>query len=239
MLRDNFKLQDAERGKVHKRLAIPFVPEEKSTKELDKVEITLQVSPNATGSDAKNNITKNCVAKFKLGNPEELINCRIWLNHVIWNKLCTSPERQFDMVEMLLGGKALQHWHQFKSQATGLSMLGVLDEDEEESSGEEEDDKEKGKKDKGQSSASAVTPAGITKDTYSSSMQKFIHYYFVNHQFAARIQKHYLQNYLQKPKDLGIWHVVAWLCKINSMLPYFPQYSNSTILEDELVEVVL
>eukprot|EP00957_Ditylum_brightwellii_P165178 12576271-Ditylum_brightwellii.AAC.1 len=72
------------------------------------------------------------------------------------------------MVEMLLGGKALQHWCQFKSQAMGLSILRVLDEDEEESSGEDKDDEEKGKKDKGQSSASAVTPTGITKDTYSS-----------------------------------------------------------------------
>eukprot|EP00957_Ditylum_brightwellii_P137830 10508397-Ditylum_brightwellii.AAC.1 len=69
---------------------------------------------------------------------------------------------------MLLGGKVLQHWQQLKSQATGLQILGVLDEDEEESSGEDEDDKEKEKKDKGQSSASAVAPAGTTKETYSS-----------------------------------------------------------------------
>eukprot|EP00957_Ditylum_brightwellii_P136726 10426515-Ditylum_brightwellii.AAC.2 len=51
------------------------------------------------------------------------------------------PESQFDMVEMLLGGKALQHWQQFKSQAMGLPMLGVLDEDEESSEEEEENDK--------------------------------------------------------------------------------------------------
>eukprot|EP00957_Ditylum_brightwellii_P052567 3985811-Ditylum_brightwellii.AAC.2 len=38
---------------------------------------------------------------------------------------------------MLLGGKVLQHWQQFKSQAMGLPILGVLNEDEEESSGEE------------------------------------------------------------------------------------------------------
>eukprot|EP00957_Ditylum_brightwellii_P099689 7593964-Ditylum_brightwellii.AAC.1 len=106
----NFKFQDAERGKVHEWPAIPFVPEEESTKELNKVEITLWVSPNATGGDTKNNVTKNCVANFKSGNPEELINWRIRLNHVIRNKLCTSPESRFDMVEMLLGGKALQHW---------------------------------------------------------------------------------------------------------------------------------
>eukprot|EP00957_Ditylum_brightwellii_P086629 6591355-Ditylum_brightwellii.AAC.1 len=56
------------------------------------------------------------------------------------------------------------------SQATGLSILGVLDKDEEESSGEDEDDKEKEKKDENQSSASVVAPAGITKDTYNSSM---------------------------------------------------------------------
>eukprot|EP00957_Ditylum_brightwellii_P190156 14474867-Ditylum_brightwellii.AAC.1 len=58
MLRGNFKLQDTEQGKVHKRPAIPFVPEEESTEELDKVKITLQVSPNVTGGDAKNNVTK-------------------------------------------------------------------------------------------------------------------------------------------------------------------------------------
>eukprot|EP00957_Ditylum_brightwellii_P128112 9771556-Ditylum_brightwellii.AAC.1 len=115
------------------------------------------------------------------------------------------------MVEMLLGGKVLQHWQQFKSQATDLLILGGLDEDEEESSGEEKDYKEKEKKDKGQSSVSVVTPAGIAKETYSSIMRKFMHFYFVNHQFAARTQKHYLWNYLQKLKDLGIWHVVAQL----------------------------
>eukprot|EP00957_Ditylum_brightwellii_P133069 10146871-Ditylum_brightwellii.AAC.2 len=77
-----------------------------------------------------------------------------------------------------------------------LPILGVLNEDEEERSEEEEDDEEKKKKGKGQSSASAVTPAGITKDTYSSSMHKFMRYYFVNHQLAARTQNHYLWNYL-------------------------------------------
>eukprot|EP00957_Ditylum_brightwellii_P147912 11263006-Ditylum_brightwellii.AAC.1 len=106
----NFKLQDAEQSKVQKRPAIVFVPKEESTKELDKVKITLWVSPNVTGGDAKNNVTKNCVAKFKLGSPEELIKWRTRLNYVIWNKRCKSLESQFDMVEMLLGGKALQHW---------------------------------------------------------------------------------------------------------------------------------
>eukprot|EP00957_Ditylum_brightwellii_P058027 4400486-Ditylum_brightwellii.AAC.1 len=137
-----------------------------------------------------------CVAKFNSENPEVLINWRIWLNHVIQNKLCKLLESQFYMVEMLLGGKVLQYCQQFKSQATGLPTLGVLDEDEEESSGEDKDDEEKGKKGKGQSSASAVTPADITKDTYSSSIHKFMHYYLVNHQFAARAQKHCLWNYL-------------------------------------------
>eukprot|EP00957_Ditylum_brightwellii_P104207 7936917-Ditylum_brightwellii.AAC.1 len=69
---------------------------------------------------------------------------------------------------MLLGGKVLQHWHQFKSQATGLPILGILDKDKEESSEEDGVDKEKEKKDKRQSSASAVPQAGITKETYSS-----------------------------------------------------------------------
>eukprot|EP00957_Ditylum_brightwellii_P158278 12047944-Ditylum_brightwellii.AAC.1 len=59
MLCGNFKLQDAEQHKVRKWPAIPFVPEEERTKELDKVEITWQVSPNRTCSDAKNNVTKN------------------------------------------------------------------------------------------------------------------------------------------------------------------------------------
>eukprot|EP00957_Ditylum_brightwellii_P153263 11664783-Ditylum_brightwellii.AAC.1 len=79
-LHGNFKLQDVEQGKVHRWPAILFVPKEESTKELDKVEITLQVT------------------KFKWGNPEELINWRIRLNHVIRNKLCKSPESRFDMV---------------------------------------------------------------------------------------------------------------------------------------------
>eukprot|EP00957_Ditylum_brightwellii_P129697 9893321-Ditylum_brightwellii.AAC.1 len=68
----NFKLQDKERGKIHEQPAIPFVPKEESTKELDKVEITLRISPN--------------------GNPKELINWRIQLNHVIQNKPCKLPE---------------------------------------------------------------------------------------------------------------------------------------------------
>eukprot|EP00957_Ditylum_brightwellii_P137438 10478377-Ditylum_brightwellii.AAC.1 len=110
-----------------------------------------------------------------------------------------------------------------------------IDKDKEESGGEDKDDEEKEKKDKGPSSASAVTPAGITKETYSSSMRKFMQYYFVSHQFAARTQRYYLQ----KPKDLGIWHMVAWLQEINSMLPYFSQPSNSKLPEDNLVEIVL
>eukprot|EP00957_Ditylum_brightwellii_P126395 9635609-Ditylum_brightwellii.AAC.1 len=60
-LRRNFKVQDAERGKVYERPAIPFVPEEESTLGLDKVEIALKVLPNATG-DAKQNVTKNTIA---------------------------------------------------------------------------------------------------------------------------------------------------------------------------------
>ena len=59
MLRGNFKLQDVERGKVHKQPAILFIPKEESTKELDQVKITLRVSPNATGCDTKNNVLKN------------------------------------------------------------------------------------------------------------------------------------------------------------------------------------
>eukprot|EP00957_Ditylum_brightwellii_P093036 7084027-Ditylum_brightwellii.AAC.1 len=114
----NFKVQDAECGKVHERPAILFVPEEESTADLDKVEIILKVLPNGTG-DAKQNVTNNTIVKFKLGSPEELINWRIWLNHVIRNKLCKDAESCFDMVEMLLGGDALQHWREFKSQATG------------------------------------------------------------------------------------------------------------------------
>eukprot|EP00957_Ditylum_brightwellii_P104458 7957680-Ditylum_brightwellii.AAC.1 len=113
------------------------------------------------------------------------------------------------MVEMLLGGEALQHWCQFKSQVTGLPILGVLGGNDKESSREDEYDKEKRKKkkDKRQSSTSVGTPVGITKDTHSASMHKFMCYYFVNHQIAVRSQKHYLQNYLQKPKDLefGTW----------------------------------
>eukprot|EP00957_Ditylum_brightwellii_P073746 5604673-Ditylum_brightwellii.AAC.1 len=146
MLCVNFKLQDSEQGKVHKWPAILFVPDEDSTEELDKVEITLRVLPNATGGDAKNNITKNCVAKFKLGNPEELINWRIQLNHTIWNKPCKLPESWFNMVEMLLGGEVLQHWRQFKSQTMGLPILGVLDGNDKESSGEDKDDEEKRKR---------------------------------------------------------------------------------------------
>eukprot|EP00957_Ditylum_brightwellii_P143826 10959582-Ditylum_brightwellii.AAC.1 len=95
-LRGNFKVQDAEGGKVHERPAILFVPEEESTADLDKVEITLKVLPNAT-DDAKQNITKNTIVKFKLGSPEELINWRIRLNHVIWNKPCKDAESCFDM----------------------------------------------------------------------------------------------------------------------------------------------
>eukprot|EP00957_Ditylum_brightwellii_P035339 2680443-Ditylum_brightwellii.AAC.1 len=58
ILHGNFKLQDVEQGKVHVQPAILFVPKEENTKELDKVEITLWVSPNGTGGDVKNNVTK-------------------------------------------------------------------------------------------------------------------------------------------------------------------------------------
>eukprot|EP00957_Ditylum_brightwellii_P050458 3826502-Ditylum_brightwellii.AAC.1 len=53
------KLKDTEQGKVHEQPAIQLVPAKESTKELGKIEIDLQISPNATGGDAKNNITKN------------------------------------------------------------------------------------------------------------------------------------------------------------------------------------
>ena len=46
------------------------------------------VSPNVTGGDGKNNVTKNRITLFKMRNLEELINWRIQLNHVIQNKLC-------------------------------------------------------------------------------------------------------------------------------------------------------
>eukprot|EP00957_Ditylum_brightwellii_P017289 1302676-Ditylum_brightwellii.AAC.1 len=105
-LRGNFKVQDAERGKVHERPDIPFVQEEESTVDLDKVKITLKVLLNTTG-DAKQSVTKNTIAKFKFGSPEELINWMIRLNHIIRNKPCKDVESHFDMVEMLLGGKAL------------------------------------------------------------------------------------------------------------------------------------
>eukprot|EP00957_Ditylum_brightwellii_P030156 2282092-Ditylum_brightwellii.AAC.1 len=59
--------------------------------------------------DANNNVTKKRIAKFKLGNPEELINWRIQINHIIWNKPYKMPKSWFDMVKMLLGGKVLQH----------------------------------------------------------------------------------------------------------------------------------
>eukprot|EP00957_Ditylum_brightwellii_P187530 14281313-Ditylum_brightwellii.AAC.1 len=72
------------------------------------------------------------------------------------------------MVEMLLGGKSLQHWQQFKSQAMGLLILGVLDEDEESSKEEEESDKGEKEKKQGQSFTSATSPAGLTQDTYNS-----------------------------------------------------------------------
>eukprot|EP00957_Ditylum_brightwellii_P099813 7604028-Ditylum_brightwellii.AAC.1 len=62
---------------------------------------------------------------------------------------------------MLLGGKALQHWRQFKFQATGLLILVVLDESEE--SSEEEEGKERG-------TQSGKVHAGITLEMYKSSM---------------------------------------------------------------------
>eukprot|EP00957_Ditylum_brightwellii_P116236 8866306-Ditylum_brightwellii.AAC.1 len=58
-------------------------------------------------------------------------------------------------------------------------------------------------------------------------------------EYVARTQKHYLRNYLRKPKELGILHVVARLQEINSMLPYFLPPSNSKLPEDKLVEIIL
>eukprot|EP00957_Ditylum_brightwellii_P060649 4604943-Ditylum_brightwellii.AAC.1 len=64
------------------------------------------------------------------------------------------------MVEMLLGGNALQHWREFKSQVTGLPFLGVLDGEKENM--EDEDEK--------QEATSAKEPTGITLETYKSCM---------------------------------------------------------------------
>eukprot|EP00957_Ditylum_brightwellii_P029404 2222781-Ditylum_brightwellii.AAC.1 len=60
------------------------------------------------------------------------------------------------MVEMLLGGKALQHWWDFKSQVTGLPILGVLD-------GEEENTEDK---DREQEAMDAKEPTGPTLENY-------------------------------------------------------------------------
>eukprot|EP00957_Ditylum_brightwellii_P060284 4578474-Ditylum_brightwellii.AAC.1 len=62
------------------------------------------------------------------------------------------------MVEMLLGGKALQHWQEFKSQVTGLPILGVLNRDEENT--EDEDSK--------QEATDAKEPMGPTLENYKS-----------------------------------------------------------------------
>eukprot|EP00957_Ditylum_brightwellii_P164673 12537979-Ditylum_brightwellii.AAC.1 len=81
------------------------------------------------------------------------------------------------MVEMLLGSKVLQYWQQSKSQVMGLPMLGFLDEDEEQSSVKEEEDyKKKKKRDERQSSTTATTLVRLTKDTYNSSICKFMCY---------------------------------------------------------------
>eukprot|EP00957_Ditylum_brightwellii_P159329 12127928-Ditylum_brightwellii.AAC.1 len=60
------------------------------------------------------------------------------------------------MVEMLLGGKTLQHWQDFKSQVTGLPILGVLGVEEENT--EDKDEKKE--------TTSAKEPTGVTLDTY-------------------------------------------------------------------------
>eukprot|EP00957_Ditylum_brightwellii_P093898 7150560-Ditylum_brightwellii.AAC.1 len=85
----------------------------------------------------------------------------------------------------------------------------------------------------------APTPTGIMNDTFKSTMDKFMHYHFTNHQFTPQTQNHYLPNYLWKPKDLGICHVVAHLQKTNCMFPYFLVPSNSKLLEGNMVESVL
>eukprot|EP00957_Ditylum_brightwellii_P170473 12976190-Ditylum_brightwellii.AAC.1 len=123
------------------------------------------------------------------------------------------------MVEMLLGGKALQHWRQFKSQAMDLLILGVHDEDDDESSGEDKDDEEK--KDKGQSSTSAGTPAVITKDTYSSICCKDPE--------ALSLKTKGFGNPACSGLTTGNQQYVA----------IFPQPLNSKLPEDELVEIVL
>eukprot|EP00957_Ditylum_brightwellii_P142317 10842852-Ditylum_brightwellii.AAC.1 len=94
-----------EHGKVHKQPAILFVPEEESTAKLDKVKITLWIALNVSGGDAKNNITKKRIMKINMGSPEELINWRIRLNHVIKNKLCKISERQLIWWKCCLGAR--------------------------------------------------------------------------------------------------------------------------------------
>eukprot|EP00957_Ditylum_brightwellii_P185178 14102177-Ditylum_brightwellii.AAC.1 len=78
------------------------------------------------------------------------------------------PVSQFDMVEMLFGGKALQHWQQFKPQVMSLPMLGILDDDEESSKEEEENYKAEKKKEQGKSYTGATCPAGLMQETYKS-----------------------------------------------------------------------
>eukprot|EP00957_Ditylum_brightwellii_P161876 12324645-Ditylum_brightwellii.AAC.1 len=69
-----------------------------------------------------------------------------------------------------------------------------------------------------------ATPAGLTKDTIV--------------QYTVRIQKHYLQNYLRKPKEFGIWHVVAQLQEINMGWKHTMRCTNFKPLKYSMEELV-
>eukprot|EP00957_Ditylum_brightwellii_P003420 259356-Ditylum_brightwellii.AAC.1 len=84
--------------KVHKQPAIRFIPEEESTAELDKVRNHLEGFTKCNGWWCKNNVMKNRMTEFKMGNLEEFINWKIWLNHIIQNKPYKMPDSQFDMM---------------------------------------------------------------------------------------------------------------------------------------------
>eukprot|EP00957_Ditylum_brightwellii_P088041 6706522-Ditylum_brightwellii.AAC.1 len=108
-LRKHYKRSDTEKGSGFDPPAIPFIHKATLLKTDNAQEFNLHVSLTS----------KQLVYKFKAytfsnGMAEDVLEWGKWLAIVIKNKPIEIAKSKFDLVEAILEGDALTHWHEFK-----------------------------------------------------------------------------------------------------------------------------
>ena len=210
-LRKEFKQEHVEKGTVPQRPPVPFIPDPTRLDKAKRHEVSLKVSPSSEeGKDSKNTYKKQA---YILANatPEDVLYWRTELNLIIKAKPCKTPNSKFDIAEILLEGDALMHWKEFARQETEARTNDGM----------------------GQQGA----PLGRTNGTFASTLRKCTAFYFPKK--AARLQKTYMRNYLQKPYKLSVKETAMRLTEINGLLIKFPGDRATPLPEDELTDILV